>query len=96
MRLSPEQLAIIRQAVQTIAGQNARAIVFGSRLRDDAKGGDLDLLIESDQSISLLQRARIKMTLEEQLALPVDVIALRRGADATPFQRIAMATGVPL
>lgn len=96
MRLSPEQLTTIRQVVQTIAGQNARAIVFGSRLRDDAKGGDLDLLVESDQGIDLLQRAHIKMALEEQLALPVDVIARRRGADATPFQRIAMETGVPL
>ncbi len=68
MRLNPEQIATIRQAVPAIAGRNARAIVFGSRLRDDARGGGLDLLLEADQSIGLLQRARIQPVLEEQLA----------------------------
>ncbi|MGF1614640.1 MAG: nucleotidyltransferase family protein [Gammaproteobacteria bacterium] len=96
MRLNHEQIAIIRQAVQALAGANARAYVFGSRLRDDVRGGDIDLLLEADQAIGLLQRARIKSLLEERLAIPVDVIAIRRGAPLTAFQRIALDKGVPL
>lgn len=87
---------MIKETVQAVAGPNARAIVFGSRLRDDAKGGDLDLLIEADQGIDLLQRARLKMALEAQLALPVDIITRQRGISTTPFQRIALAKGIPL
>jgi predicted nucleotidyltransferase len=96
MRLNRDQIATIRQVLQDIAGEDARAIVFGSRLRDDAKGGDLDLLVESDFGLGLLQRARIKLALETQLGLPVDVIALQRGKEPAPFQRIAMESGVPL
>lgn len=96
MRLNPEQIAIIRQTVQALASANARAYVFGSRLRDDARGGDIDLLLEADQAIGLLQRACIKLVLEERLAIPVDVIAIRRGASLTAFQRIALEKGVPL
>lgn len=49
MRLNPEQIATIRQAAQAIAGRNARVIVFGSRLRDDTRGG---MLLEADQRIN--------------------------------------------
>lgn len=96
MRLNPDQITIIRQAVQALAGANARAYVFGSRLSDHVMGGDIDLLLEADQEIGLLQRARIKSALEERLAIPVDVIAIRRGTPLTAFQRIALEKGVPL
>lgn len=96
MRLNSNQIDIIKQAVAAIAGPGARASVFGSRLRDEAKGGDLDLLVQADEPISLLQRARIKMILEQSLALPLDVVTYQRGTRATPFQEIAMAQGVAL
>lgn len=96
MRLNPEQIATIRHTVQAVAGEGVRVSVFGSRLRDEARGGDLDLLLEADQLIDLLQRARIKCALEERLAIPVDVITIRRGSPLTPFQRIALEQGVSL
>ena len=96
MRLNPDQITIIRQAVQALAGANAHAYVFGSRLHDHVMGGDIDLLLEADQDIGLLQRARIKSALEERLAIPVDVIAIRRGTPLTAFQRIALEKGVLL
>lgn len=96
MRLTSQQIDTIKQTVQTVAGQRARAIIFGSRLRDDAKGGDLDLLIQSDQPIGLIQRARIKNILEQVLALPVDIMAHQTTMPPTPFQQIAIEKGQPL
>lgn len=96
MRLTSQQIDTIKQTVQTIAGRRARAILFGSRLRDDAKGGDLDLLIQSDQPIGLLQRARIKNRLEQVLALPVDIMSHQTTMPPTPFQQIAIEKGLPL
>ncbi|MCX7162327.1 MAG: nucleotidyltransferase domain-containing protein [Rhodocyclales bacterium] len=96
MRLNQGQIESIKQTVQAIAGEDARAIIFGSRLHDETKGGDLDLLVQADQHITLLQRARIKMLLEQSLALPVDVITHQRHAPTTPFQQIAIKNGVSL
>lgn len=93
MRLTPKQIETIKQTVQNIVGREARAILFGSRLRDEVKGGDVDLLIQSEQAIGLLQRARIKLALEQALVLPVDVIAHQPGLSPTPFQQIAIEKG---
>lgn len=96
MRLSEEQKQAIREVVLPAAGEGAQIILFGSRLDDARRGGDIDLLIESDRSLGLLDRVRIKMRLEGRLGLPVDVIVHRRGQPFTPFQRIALETGVTL
>ncbi|VFN00274.1 MAG: Nucleotidyltransferase domain-containing protein [Candidatus Kentron sp. G] len=96
MRLTSKQIETIKQTVQNIAGCEARAILFGSRLCDEVKGGDIDLLIQSEQAIGLLQRARIKLALEETLALPVDIIAHQPGLPPTPFQQIAIEKGQAL
>ena len=96
MRLTAEQIETIRQTVAGILGQDARVILFGSRLNDNARGGDVDLLVECDELPDLMQRSRIKLALESSLSLPVDVEAIKRGGVPTAFQRIALATGIPL
>lgn len=46
MRISPEQAQAIRHLAQEVAGEDARVRLFGSRLDDRARGGDIDLLLE--------------------------------------------------
>ena len=46
MRLTDQQIQIIRQLAQQVAGSQSRVRVFGSRLDDSAQGGDLDLMLE--------------------------------------------------
>lgn len=46
MRLTDHQVKAITQLAHEIAGERARVRVFGSRLDDDARGGDLDLMLE--------------------------------------------------
>lgn len=89
MRLTLQQTLTITNIVNRVAGAGSAVYLFGSRLDDQAKGGDVDLFIESDTALSLVQRAQIKMELESQLALPVDIVAKLRSAGATPFQSIA-------
>ncbi|MBW8073009.1 MAG: nucleotidyltransferase domain-containing protein [Ferrovum sp.] len=96
MRLNTNQIAFIRKTVASILGTSARIYVFGSRLQDDARGGDLDLLLESETKLSFLQRARIKSTLESHLGIPVDVVSMQQGASRTAFQAIAHMQGVLL
>jgi uncharacterized protein len=44
--LSNEQRRAIREAVEHQFGTDARVYLFGSRVDDDLRGGDIDLLVE--------------------------------------------------
>jgi predicted nucleotidyltransferase len=46
MRLTDDQIQTIRQSARQIGGEQSRVRVFGSRLDDSARGGDLDLMLE--------------------------------------------------
>jgi len=51
MRLSTEQAQTIRQLAQEVAGGDTRVRLFGSRLDDNARGGDVDLMLEVDNPV---------------------------------------------
>ncbi|UZR28709.1 nucleotidyltransferase domain-containing protein [Methylococcus mesophilus] len=45
MRLTHDQIHTTRHLVRQTAGETARVRLFGSRLDDGAKGGDVDLML---------------------------------------------------
>ena len=96
MRLTKQQTEVITQTVTRLVGIGTAIYLFGSRLNDQAKGGDIDLFIESDTQLSLIHRAQIKMELESQLGLPVDIVSKSRGAVASSFQIIAQSQSIQL
>lgn len=48
MRLSETTIHSIKQYARECFGQNTEVYLFGSRLDDNLKGGDIDLLIKTD------------------------------------------------
>lgn len=96
MRLKTEQITNIIEIVQTITQQPFQIRLFGSRLNDEAKGGDVDLLIEMPQLLGLLQKAQLKNALENRLNLPVDLLIVQNGQKLSPFQQIAFERSVLL
>jgi predicted nucleotidyltransferase len=48
MRLAPKQQQIIVTTLRRYFGQNSRILLFGSRVDDNARGGDIDLYIEPE------------------------------------------------
>lgn len=50
MRLTAQQREVIRAAVREIYGEDSRLWLFGSRVGDTRRGGDIDLLVRPDAS----------------------------------------------
>ena len=89
MRLSPAQTRVILHCVREQLGADASVMLFGSRLDDRTRGGDVDLLVESAAPATLRQRVLVTMALEKALAVHVDIIAVQRGTPGSAFARIA-------
>lgn len=99
MRLSTDQIQAIRYAATTTFGDDTAVWLFGSRVDDAKKGGDIDLLVRPS-SIAAAQpfSKKIKMlTLLERLLgeRKIDlVIELPR--DTRPIVTVAHATGIKI
>jgi predicted nucleotidyltransferase len=96
MRLSDQQVQIIRALVREGLGSEARVCVFGSRVDETATGGDIDLLIELPEKAALAREIALAARLEQQLGRPVDVLTTWPGQRERPIVEIARLTGVPL
>lgn len=94
MRLTHEQISLVLSLTHSLAGKNTSISLYGSRLKDDRRGGDLDLLIETSRKLNLLEKARLKMALESALSLPVDILFHQPGDPASPFYLIAKKQAV--
>ena len=70
MRLTDQQHTIIRAAVTETFGAGANVWLFGSRVDDSQRGGDIDLLIETDQvDVDAIARAEIVLLAKIQMKM---------------------------
>lgn len=99
MRLNQYQREEIRRAVRELAGTQARARLFGSRLNDQARGGDIDLLVEvpgevgNEVELACRLAARISHRLGGQ---KVDVLIAAANSHLAPVHQAARRDGVIL
>lgn len=99
MRLSPEQIVNIRALTSQLAGASARVWLFGSRVRDDARGGDVDLLLELDSAVhepaQLSARLAARVS-KSMFGRKVDVLIKAPNLLHLPIHDMALAEGVLL
>ena len=99
MRISPQERASIRQATEEVAGAGARALLFGSRVHDDIKGGDLDLLVElpAQAHDALGLSVRIAARIQRQIGLrKIDVLIADPATPDSALLRQARLHAVPV
>jgi predicted nucleotidyltransferase len=99
LRLSPQQVAIIKAEAQRQLGTEARVILFGSRTDDSARGGDIDLLVLTSSPVEnrALAAIRFAAALQQRLGdQRIDVLVVTPDTPLQPIHRTAMGNGVPL
>jgi predicted nucleotidyltransferase len=99
VRLTDEQRKTILRVVAEIAGPQARTRLFGSRVDDSKRGGDIDLLVELDTPIEDRLGLELKLGTRLYRAMQerkVDVVLLAPNIDQQPIHKVALETGVLL
>ncbi len=99
MRLTPEQIATIRSAATQLAGSAARVWLFGSRVRDDARGGDVDLMLELDEAVAEPAQLSARLSARVSRAMygrQVDVLIKAPNLLLLPIHAVAIAEGIRL
>lgn len=96
MRIDTLQRQTILETSHRFLGEDATVLLFGSRVDDAAKGGDVDLYIETHESPGIWRKAQLLAELEKRLGLPVDLVLRAQNEPEKPIHRIAKLTGVSL
>ena len=96
MRLTESQIEAIRQLARQVVGSSVRVRVFGSRLDDAARGGDLDLMLELTESVDnpALIAARMSALVSRVMhGRKVDVLLSAPNLMRLPIHDIAYTEG---
>ncbi len=92
-------MVAIRAGVSQLAGDDARVWLFGSRVHDEARGGDVDLLVEMDVAVTepALLSARLASRVSRAMyGRKVDVLIKALNLKLLPIHFIALAEGIRL
>ena len=96
MPLTKQQIQLIRQLASQVAGSQSRVRVFGSRLDDAARGGDLDLLLELSEPVDnpALMAAKLSAQISRSMhGRKVDVLLSAPNLMRLPMHDIAFKEG---
>ncbi len=101
MRLTAQQQATVRATVAETFGSDAQVRLFGSRVDDSRRGGDIDLLVTTTQSdVATLMSAEIALLTKLQMKLgeqKIDVLLDYPSRKVRPpIFAIALETGILL
>lgn len=96
MRLTDKEVKIIKSSIKRL-DENAKIYLFGSRVIDTKKGGDIDLLVMSGKLVYDDRRKILSSIFEELDEQKIDIIITKDTQDyQPPFIRIALKQGVLL
>jgi predicted nucleotidyltransferase len=90
MRLKPEEIDAIRECVSAVFGPGAPVWLFGSRVDDHRRGGDIDLLLETtlDAEERLRRRFRLLAQLQQRLGEQKIDLVLSNPNDPADTERL--------
>ncbi len=99
MRLTQQQQRVINDAAAQTFGPDAKVILFGSRLDDRKRGGDIDLLVTCPRPVANAGMAAARMAAKIQIQLgerKVDILYTWPGFAPFPAHQAALTQGARL
>jgi predicted nucleotidyltransferase len=95
MRISQMYIEVIKKSILSL-DKKAKIFLFGSRVDDKKKGGDIDILVVSDK-LSVSDKWKIKKEIfkhiEEQ---KIDIVIAKNKDLNQPFNKIALSNAILL
>ena len=94
MRLQKWEIEEIKKAAKIVFGEEVKVILFGSRVDDNKKGGDIDLYVITDNP-SYEKKKRFWIELQERLGEQKIDIILSEDSNRS-IEKTALKEGVEL
>jgi predicted nucleotidyltransferase len=95
MRLKDSEVVAIREEVGRL-DPSAELYLYGSRVDDTARGGDIDLLVVSD-TLGFRDLLRLRVRILDRIGWQqLDLLVRRRDQMDEPFAAMAKESGVRL
>lgn len=95
MRLSKEKRAFLKRMVKQRL-PNGKVFLFGSRTNDQAKGGDIDVLVIGERRLRLSEKIDLKVSFYKAFGQQkIDIVSYRE-TEASTFKDLILSTALPL
>lgn len=93
MRISEEKINFIKKEIRKLSPLS-KIYLFGSRVDDNKKGGDLDILVLSDKKITLKEKIKIKTAFWKKYGIQkIDIVSFVFNENNT-FKNIALNSSI--
>ena len=99
VRLTPHQQTEILNTARELFGPKVRVVLFGSRVDDRLRGGDIDLMIDTDLESQSAHEGRLTFLVELKKRIgdrKIDVIVRSPDRPAKPIHDAASRHGVEI
>ena len=105
MRLNTDQIQAICQAATAAFGQGTSVWLFGSRVDDSKRGGDIDLLVRphvrtaadaAEPQQAFMQKIKMLNLLENSLGERKIDLVVEQAQDPRPIVEVARKQGIKL
>ena len=95
MRLTASEISAIREEIWRL-DPSAEVYLYGSRVDDTARGGDVDLLVISE-TLGFREILRLRTRILDRIGWQqLDLVVRRRDQANDPLAAMALETGVKL
>jgi predicted nucleotidyltransferase len=96
MRLTENEVMIIKSNILKYI-KDAKIILFGSRIDDNKKGGDIDIFVQTEQIVSLKDQIKILAGFEiDGILRKVDLVLKTPAVKEQPIFKTAVSQGILL